>query len=306
MTPEGMSHPRLTRPKAVYAICRRVEGRRFLLRPDDELNQLFTYLLAISAAEFDVEVHVATVMSTHFHLVVTVPDGNVSDFMHRLDMRMARALQVLRRYVRGVVWEPGALSIVELKTREAVVEQIAYAVANPVKAGLVFAAGDWPGVTAAVEDIGRRVLEAKRPDYFFSDEWPEEASVQLTLPRCLQEMGEAEAYQRLTAELELQEELAREYVKKNGWKVLGRLGAKNVSPYRCAKSWRELGKLVPHIAAGRGQKEARIAAIAELRAFRAAHREAKRRWTGGDRDVVFPAGTYWMRVHHGAEVAPFT
>ena len=88
--------------------------------------------------------------------------------------------------------------------------------------------------------------------------------------------------------------------------MLGRVGAKNVSPYRCAKSWRELGKLVPHIAAGRGQKEARLAAIAELRAFRAAHREAKRRWVEGDRDVVFPAGTYWMRVHHGAEVAAFT
>ncbi len=132
-----MSHARLIRPKAIYPICRRIEGRRFLLRPDDELNQLFTYLLAISAEEFGVEVHVATVMSTHFHLVATVPEENVSDFMHRLDMRMARALQVLRRYVRGVVWEPGALSIVELKTTEAVTEQIAYAIANPVKAGLV-------------------------------------------------------------------------------------------------------------------------------------------------------------------------
>ncbi len=301
-----MSHPRLIRPKAIYAICRRIEGRRFLLRPDDELNQLFTYLLAISAEEFDVEVHVATVMSTHFHLVATVPDENVSDFMHRLDLRLALALQVLRRYVRGVVWEPGALSIVELKTTEAVVEQIAYAITNPVKAGLVFVAREWPGVTAAVEDIGQRVLEAKRPTFFFSDKWPERASVRLVLPACLRALGEEEAYERLSAELELQEELAREYVRKNGWKVLGRVGAKNVSPYRCAKSWRELGKLVPHIAAGRGQKEARLAAIAELRAFRAAHREAKRRWTGGDRDVVFPAGTYWMRVHHGAEVAPFT
>jgi hypothetical protein len=40
--------------------------------------------------------------------------------------------------------------------------------------------------------------------------------------------------------------------------------------------------------------------------FRADHREAKVRWIAGERDVVFPAGTYWMRVHHAARVAPFS
>ena len=57
--------------------------------------------------------------------------------------------------------------------------------------------------------------------------------------------------------------------------------------------------------AGRGQTTARLAAIAELKELRAAHRAAKERWIAGDRDVVFPGGTYWMRVHHGARVASF-
>jgi len=81
--------------------------------------------------------------------------------------------------------------------------------------------------------------------------------------------------------------------------------AANVSPYRCAKSWQELGKLTPHVAAGRGQEEARIAALKELVAFRNAHAAAKARWMNGDREVVFPPGTYWMRVHHGAHTAAF-
>ncbi|HEY8427545.1 MAG TPA: hypothetical protein VIL20_04190 [Sandaracinaceae bacterium] len=63
--------------------------------------------------------------------------------------------------------------------------------------------------------------------------------------------------------------------------------------------------LVPHLAAGRGHTAERIAAIEELREFRAAHALAKARWIAGDRDVVFPAGTFWMRVHHRARVAPF-
>ena len=72
-------------------------------------TDLFVYLLAPCAARFGVTVHMATVMTTHFHLVVTVPHGNVSEFMHALDTHLACAIQVLRRYVVGVVWAPWQL-----------------------------------------------------------------------------------------------------------------------------------------------------------------------------------------------------
>ena len=61
----------------------------------------------------------------------------------------------------------------------------------------------------------------------------------------------------------------------------------------------------PHIAAGRGQKEARLAAIEELKELRLAYAEAYLRWRLGNYDIVFPAGTYAMRKYHGANVAPF-
>jgi putative transposase len=307
MSWSGVPQPRLIRPNATYAICRRIEGRRFLLRPDSALTSLFIWVLAVSAKQFGVLVHVAVCMSTHFHLVVTVPNENVSDFMHRLDLRLAKALGVLRKYVRGVMWEPGGLSIVELKTTQAVVEQIAYAIVNPVKAGLVFDAADWPGVTAKASEIGRRVLSAARPAFYFNPKkWIAEASIALTMPACLLALGVETATAMLQAEVERQQAAAQAYVKAQGWNVGGRIAAQNVSPYRAATSWRELGKLVPHIAAGRGQTEARIAALTELMQFRADHREAKARWRAGERDVVFPAGTYWMRVHHAARVAPFS
>ncbi|HEY8428276.1 MAG TPA: hypothetical protein VIL20_07875 [Sandaracinaceae bacterium] len=56
------ARPGLIRPHATYAICRRVNEHRFLLRPDPALNQLFTWVLAVTAASFDVEVLAATVM----------------------------------------------------------------------------------------------------------------------------------------------------------------------------------------------------------------------------------------------------
>lgn len=308
MSRAAMTVPRLIRPNATYAICRRIEGRRFLLRPDSRLTALFVWTLAVVAKRHAVIVHVAVVMSTHYHLVVTVPNGNVCAFMHDLNLLLANAIAVLRKYVSGVVWAPGQLSIVELKTPRAIVEQIAYAIANPVKAGLVHCSKDWPGLTAAVRDIGNRSMSAARPDFYFTGEqWNEhrEASLELVLPTRLAKIGAQRAHALLAAELERQEIAARAEVKSQGWTVMGAVAAANTSPYRQAKSWRQLGKLVPHIAAGTGEREARIDAIRELKAFRAAYRAAKEEWIAGNRDVVFPAGTYWMRVHHGARTDTF-
>jgi hypothetical protein len=41
----------------------------------------------------------------------------------------------------------------------------------------------------------------------------------------------------------------------------------------------------------------------EQRRFFGEYRESLKAWRAGDRDVVFPAGTYQMRVLHGAKVA---
>jgi putative transposase len=177
---------------------------------------------------------------------------------------------------------------------------------QPGQAGLVHRAHDWPGVTATVTDIGEHIFAAKKPDFYFTGtQWNEheQASFPLILPDRLLALGREEAQALRAAELEDQERKARAEVKAEGWSVMGPVAAANASPYRSAKSWQELGKLVPHIAAGRGQKEARLAAIAELVQFRTAHRAAKEKWIAGDRDVVFPAGTYWMKMHHRAATA---
>ncbi len=40
-----------------------------------------------------------------------------------------------------------------------------------------------------------------------------------------------------------------------------------------------------------------------LRAFQLAYRAALEAWRQGMREVAFPVGTWWMRVHHGARSA---
>src|SRR5512139_1196508 len=159
--------PRYVRPRATYAVNRRIELRRFLLRPDFELKRLFKWVLAVTANECGAEVHVAVCLSTHYHLVVSVTnedrEHSISYFLQLLNQRLACAIQVLRGWSHGVVWAPNQLGCVELVTPEAIIEQIAYALANPVAAGLSHRAHEWPGVTQRVRDLGRTTIEDKKP-----------------------------------------------------------------------------------------------------------------------------------------------
>jgi len=50
----------------------------------------------------------------------------------------------------------------------------------------------------------------------------------------------------------------------------------------------------PTFAVGRGQRKLFFNAVAELRAFRRAYRQALERWRSGLRDAVFPRGTWCM------------
>ncbi|MGE0791871.1 MAG: transposase [Sandaracinaceae bacterium] len=301
-----MTLPRRILPGRTYAITRRTERRTLLLRPDDRFNQLFLWVLAVTANKLGIEVHAVCCMSTHFHLVVTAREANVSELMERLDFRLAKAIQVLRRFVQGVVWAPGALSIVELTTERAVVEAIAYAMCNPVAAALVHRPEDWPGVTTLLEELDGLGRVGRRPDVYFAQDdakWAPTATLRFVLPASLRERGREAGIERIRVELERQVAEARAHCKANGWKVLGAVAVRARSPYSRATSWEAFGELRPHVAAGRGQTEARCEAIALLKAFRAAYRAALAKWCAGEREVVFPAGTYKMRRLHGVHVA---
>jgi hypothetical protein len=73
---------------------------------------------------------------------------------------------------------------------------------------------------------------------------------------------------------------------------------------RRARSYEKFGSRNPRFSAG-GNAEAAAAAIARNVAFDTAYDEALKHWCHGDRRrAVFPAGTWWMRVHHNARCRP--
>ena len=121
-------------------------------------------------------------MSTHEHLVVTDVRGLLPMFLQMHHRLVALATKVVRKW-EGAVWDHEPPSVVELLTPEAIIEEIAYAIANPVEAGLVERACDWPGVTTQIAQLAGGILEAERPAFFFAatnPQWGERASAMLT------------------------------------------------------------------------------------------------------------------------------
>jgi REP element-mobilizing transposase RayT len=293
-----MTAPRQVLPNTTYLVTRRCSQRQFLLRPSRTTNEVFGYLLAVAGRRYGVLVHAYCVMSNHFHLVVTDRKGRLPAFGQYLEGLVARALNAtLGRWES--FWAPSSYSAVRLETAEDVVEKVAYTLANPVAAGLVRHGREWPGLWSAPERMGGRAEKRERPKEFFNPTgtMPESEELALEVPRGF---GSAEEFRRRVRERV--EELEGEAAKKRRGR--GFLGSRRVQAQRPTdRPGTGEGRrgLNPRVAAMDRWK--RVEALARLKEFVGAYREALRRYLQGARGVIFPAGTYLLRVRMGVRCA---
>ncbi|MFW5876041.1 MAG: transposase [Myxococcota bacterium] len=301
-----MTRARRVRAGATYLISRRVLRRHHLLSPDGRIDSVFLYVLAVYARKYRIQVHLPCLMSTHEHLVLTDVDGWLPDFLRDLHRLVALPVKVIRKW-DGPLWDHEATSAVELLTPQAIIEELAYCMANPVEAGLVRYAEDWPGVSARPRDLGRRKWRVERPKVFFdprNPQWPDHVELELTLPpMLLAEYGPEEIRRLVAEELDRQERKARTEAWQKGRRFLGADRCRKLSPYKRATTFEPPRGRNPVFAVGRGQRAAFSDAVQALRAFRNAYITARELWRKGQRNVLFPHGTWWMHRFHAARCA---
>ena len=298
-----MTLPRRVTQGRTLLLTRRTVRRHHLFRPDERTNQIYLYCLAVAANKFSIGIHLPMLMSTHEHLACTDFVGNISDFAHKLHGDFANAMKVHRKW-EGAVWDDQKTNVLELLTPEAVVEKVAYAMVNPVSAGLVKHQHEWPGVTAKVDDIGNTTLRVRRPKIYFDPQnpnWPEVAELKITTPPGFD--GD-EFKLLLREEVRVQRVEALKDVRQKGWRIMGRHRVLMQSPYKRARSFFEYGARTPTLAVGRGQGKLLKQAIKQLQFFRKLYRDAMKRYKDGELNVAFPEGTWWMRVFHGLQTEP--
>lgn len=301
----AVSKPRQILAKSTYLITRRTILRHMLLRPDRRMTRMIIYHLAVAAKRHGLQVHAFCAMSTHLHLVVTDVRGNLSEFLQAFHLVVARCTKALRDW-DGPVWDKDPTSVVRLETEAAVIEKIAYVLANPVAAGLVRRAHHWPGAKVLVGEIGKAKLCAPRPDVYLNPEnedWPAEATLPISLPPSIERSAAGSFRRKVAAELERLEAQAHAQMQEARRTFLGADQACKVSPTARATTPEPKVDRNPTFAVGRSQRDAWQRAVTRVRSFRKAYQAALEQWCAEVRDVVFPAGTWWMRVFHGAVVA---
>ena len=292
-----MTAPRQVLPGASYLVTRRCAQRQLLLRPSKTSNQVFLFLLAVAARRYGMRLHAFCVMSNHFHIVLTDPLAQLPAFQQFLDALVARAINAsLGRW--EAFWAPTSYSAVRLISPSDVVDKAAYVLANPAAAGLVRSGRLWPGVWSDPERIGRGALEVARPTHFFAKRsaLPETLELELTAPPGFDSPGEFR--EQVLAALADREKDAAGRVKGAFRGALWVLRQKPTARPSSAEPRRTLN---PRVAARDAWR--RIEALTRLAAFEREYRSALAAWCAGKRDVVFPAGTYLLRVAHGATCA---
>jgi REP element-mobilizing transposase RayT len=293
-----MTAPRQVLPGTTYLVTRRCSERRFFLRPSREANEIFLYVLAVAAQRFGVLVHAFCVLSNHAHLVVTDPRARLPAFMQYLDSLVARAVnESLGRYESFWARDKTFSAVTPIDPGD-MLAKCAYVLANPVAAGLVRKGREWPGLWTAPEQIGASTLDARRPDEFFRASGPMPAALSLPLSTPPGFASPEDFRDRLRDALATEEERHRRDLDAQGRTFLGVARVLAQSPFARPSTPARRFRLNPRIA-GR-DKWKRIEAIARLKAFAAEYRRAWRAWVLGLEGVPFPAGTYLMRVVHGA------
>jgi REP element-mobilizing transposase RayT len=296
---------RVTAPRCLfegdtYLVTRRCTQRQFLLKPERYVTQVLTYVLAVAAAAFGIELHATIFLSNHYHLVLTDPRRRLPLFVQQLNSLVARALNQHWRRSENL-WNTQGVSVVRLVDERAVWNALVYTITNAVKDGLVSEPSKWGGLRTTPAQLPGLRKKALRPGRFFREdgELPAEAELVFSKPPLLRGLSDG-AYQaqlaaRVRAEVDRIKQKRREAGRKRflGWKAVLRQ-AHHETPNTPSPG----GKLNPTFAAGgRTRREAEKEG---LKAWRQRYWECFEAWRGGARDVSFPAGTWGMVVLHGA------
>lgn len=291
-----MTAPRRVLPGTAYLVTRRCSERRYFLRPDRLTTAICRFVLALAAWRYGIRLHAFCFLSNHFHLVLTDPEARLPAFMQYLDSLIGRAVNASRgRWDH--FWEVAPYSAVVLTSPRDVVEKSAYVLANPVAAGLVRRACEWPGLWSAPALVTAGPEDVERPKGFFRrcGLVPERIQIHLVAPPGFASGAEF----RVALESALAELESRHARERRGFLGAARvLGQKWWARPQQAEPRRGLS---PRIA-GRDRSQ-RVEALEGLREFLAAYRVALKAWKTGRRRVVFPAGTYALRLFHAAACA---
>jgi hypothetical protein len=304
--------------RRTFFLLRTCEKGCAYLTPADLVQQILLYSWLTAQAPLEITINGYTCWSNGFALfskttVVTITKDETHLFMQNANRETARAVKKVYG-IPGKVLSDGSYEPEPADTEEQAIEALAQMFAMPVRKGLVRRPEHWPGLTSYRMPFGT-TLSAPRPGIHFGKDCPAVSTGILTKPAALAHLSDEEVMQRIEARVEelvaeIHAELAAE-----GRRFLGADRVLAANPHQrprqlfqaCGgkgKAKRERERLEPYQTQKEQMPKISSTWRAEHREFVRRYKRAMVKWRDKIRDVLFPVGTYWMRVWHRASVAP--
>ena len=214
--------PRRIVPGRVYMVTRRCTQRQFLLRPDRETTNAFTYCPALAAQRTEIRVLAFLAHSNHHHTVVVDTRGRMPEFLELFHKLVAKHQNALRGGWE-TFWASEATSVVELVGPEDILAKMTCTLTNPVKDGLIDRADQWPGASSLFANLDDRPVCTRRPSRFFRKDGnlPEWVTLEVERPPGFDHLGLAEWRALLGERIRAVESSARDQRGVEGRRILG-------------------------------------------------------------------------------------
>jgi putative transposase len=137
-----MSRPlRIEFAGALYHVTSRGDQRAAIYRDDDD-RRAWLRAMGLVAERFNFSIPAFCQMSNHYHLLVETAEGNLSQGMRQLNARYSQYFN-WRHDLAGHVFQ-GRYKAILVQREQYLLELIRYIVLNPVRAGMVRSAAEWP------------------------------------------------------------------------------------------------------------------------------------------------------------------
>jgi hypothetical protein len=221
--------------------------------------------------------------------------GNYPAFLQHLDRMLSIKLGLHwdRTETTWAVEQANVVHCVEAHDR---FRALLYVTTNPINENQVEHVHDWPGASSLSLMLSERTVTVKRPERFFKDssKMPAEVELRCVRPEGFENLSHDEWVEKLENAIASAEQSARAQRLEEGKRVLGRKTVLRAKHTDTPKTVLPRARVKPCLACK--NPERRELEWEAIRTFRAKYRAMLEKLVAKVADVLFPAGTYRLRL----------